>query len=135
MLMKKKNDNMFKAAEETALKSLFDVLEERALDNNAYVRTRLIQTLITIVEANALPVNMRSQFLKICLQRLNDKSSAVRRRAVQLLASFVKTHPFRMDGGQLPLSVFSKKIADIDQAIHVCDHLFDQFLILKIFFH
>ena len=47
-----------------------------------------------------------------------DKSSNVRRKAIQLLGDFLRTHPFGVDGGELNLSFFEMRLSDIERLIN-----------------
>ena len=47
-----------------------------------------------------------------------DKSSNVRRKAIQLMGDFLRTHPFAIDGGELNLEFFQSRLADIDRLLN-----------------
>lgn len=47
-----------------------------------------------------------------------DKSSNVRRKAIQLMGDFLRTHPFAVDGGELNLEFFRSRLADIDRLLN-----------------
>lgn len=47
-----------------------------------------------------------------------DKSSNVRRKAIQLLGDFLKTHPFGVDGGELNLTFFKGRLTDIEKLLN-----------------
>lgn len=47
-----------------------------------------------------------------------DKSSNVRRKAIQLLGDFLKTHPFGVDGGELNLTFFNSRLNDIEKLLN-----------------
>lgn len=51
-------------------------------------------------------------------ERVMDKSSNVRRKAIQLLGDFLKTHPFGVDGGELNLEFFNIRLTEIDRLIN-----------------
>lgn len=56
--------------------------------------------------------------LELAAERVMDKSSNVRRKAIQLLGDFLKTHPFGVDGGELNLTFFLGRIADIEKILN-----------------
>ncbi len=47
-----------------------------------------------------------------------DKSSNVRRKAIQLMGDFLRTHPFAVDGGELNLAFFQSRLADISRLLN-----------------
>ena len=51
-------------------------------------------------------------------ERVMDKSSNVRRKAIQLLGDLLKTHPFGVDGGELNLTFFKTRLADIERLLN-----------------
>lgn len=93
--------------------SLFDVLEERFRDVNSYVRVKVLQVFGYLCELKAVFLTRRYDLLELILDRLNDKSSHVRRKAIQNLIVFIRTHPFSKDGGELKHSFFVKKLEEL----------------------
>jgi condensin complex subunit 1 len=63
----------------------------------------------------------RQRLVDYTIGRLEDKSSFVRANAIKLLTKFVETHPFVMDGGELQLSFFEKKYAEVTEKLEVSD--------------
>ncbi|GCE97941.1 condensin complex subunit [Zygosaccharomyces mellis] len=88
---------------------LLELLEERFLDSNPYVRTKAIQGCIKICDVNSKFNKNRSKFAKLAVSSLQDKSSLVRRNTVKLLSKVLLKHPFgAMHGTQLKLSTWQK---------------------------
>ncbi|CAR28118.1 ZYRO0D14256p [Zygosaccharomyces rouxii] len=88
---------------------LLELLEERFLDSNPYVRTKAIQGCIKICDISSKFNKSRSRFAKLAVCSLQDKSSLVRRNTVKLLSKVLLKHPFgAMHGTQLKLSTWQK---------------------------
>lgn len=67
--------------------------------------------------ANAIPVVKRPEILALAIGRTMDKSSNVRRKAIQLLVDFIHNHPFCIDGGELSRVLFETRLGQIEQAL------------------
>ncbi|ONH67307.1 Condensin complex subunit 1 [Cyberlindnera fabianii] len=94
---------------------LLDLLVERFLDQNPYVRTKAVQSLLKLCEADAKFTKHRQTFMDLAVRSLEDKSSLVRRNAVKLMSRLVLTHPFgALHGTQLTLSVWEKRLEDAE---------------------
>ncbi|KAG6008266.1 hypothetical protein E4U21_004728 [Claviceps maximensis] len=84
------------------INAFFDVLEERFLDINPYCRCRTLQVYMKLCELEQKFPKRRQKAAELACRSLEDKSSNVRRNAIKLLASLIKTHPFTvMHGAQL----------------------------------
>ncbi|EQK98175.1 condensin complex component cnd1 [Ophiocordyceps sinensis CO18] len=84
------------------LNAFFDVLEERFLDINPYSRCRTLQVYMRLCELDQKFPKRRQRAAELACRSLEDKSSNVRRNAVKLLGTLIKTHPFNvMHGAQL----------------------------------
>lgn len=92
-------------------------IEERLRDVNSFVRSKVLHVLTELIQANALPVAERARLLHLVVGRVMDKSSNVRRRAIQLLAVFLRKHPFCVDGGELSLSFFEERLVEIERQL------------------
>ncbi len=99
------------------LKSFLTVLEERLLDVNAFVRAKVISIFSDSLKSGALPINQRSRLLSSGIKRIADKSSNVRRKAIQIMGDFLRTHPFCVEGGELSLAYFKERLCEIDGLI------------------
>ncbi|XP_042208169.1 condensin complex subunit 1-like [Homarus americanus] len=78
-----------------------DHLEDHIHDVNAFVRTKVLQIWNELITEKSVPLRRQHHVLKLVLGRLQDKSSTVRKNAVQLLTAFVKGNPF---AAKLPLA-------------------------------
>lgn len=88
---------------------LLELLEERFLDSNPFVRTKAIQGCLKICDIDSKFNKSRSKFAKLAVCSLQDRSSLVRRNAVKLLSKVLLKHPFgAMHGTQLTLSIWEK---------------------------
>ncbi|CCH41911.1 Condensin complex subunit 1 [Wickerhamomyces ciferrii] len=97
---------------------LLDLLIERFLDQNPYVRTKAIQSILKLCEIDAKFTKYRQTFVEISVRSLEDKSSLVRRNAVKLMSRLVLTHPFgALHGTQLTLSVWEKRLQEAQKEL------------------
>lgn len=86
----------------TQLNAFFDVLEERFLDINPYCRCRALQVYMKLCDLEQKFPKRRQKAAELACRSLEDKSSNVRRNAIKLLGTLIKTHPFTvMHGAQL----------------------------------
>ncbi|KAA1474981.1 hypothetical protein DENSPDRAFT_908815 [Dentipellis sp. KUC8613] len=96
------------------LTGLYDLLLERTLDLNSYVRNKVFQVLARLCD---LPVKFPKQRLEMTRKAVNaleDKSSGVRKYAVALLVRLTVTHPYGlMHGGLLGLSEWEKRYEEV----------------------
>lgn len=97
------------------LNAFFDVLEERFLDINPYCRCRTIQVYIKLCDLEQKFPKRRQKAAELAARSLEDKSSNVRRNAIKLLGSLIKTHPFSiMHGSQLSLKEWNARLDAVD---------------------
>lgn len=83
---------------------LLELLEERFQDSNPYVRTKAIQGCLKICDLETKFNKSKSNFTKLAVRSLQDRSSLVRRNAVKLLSKLLLSHPFKaIHGTQLNL--------------------------------
>ncbi|XP_052761140.1 condensin complex subunit 1-like isoform X1 [Mya arenaria] len=69
-------------------------LEDHLHDVHAYVRSKVLQIWFQIVEQKCLPLPHQENLLKLVIGRLEDKSSQVRKYAIQLITTLLKNNPF-----------------------------------------
>jgi len=97
------------------LNAFFDVLEERFLDINPYCRCRAIQVYIKLADLEQKFPKRRQRAAELAARSLEDKSSNVRRNAIKLLGSLIKTHPFSvMHGGELNYNDWNTRLEAVD---------------------
>ncbi|KAH7369679.1 armadillo-type protein [Rhexocercosporidium sp. MPI-PUGE-AT-0058] len=101
------------------LNAFFDVLEERFLDINPYCRCRTIQVYIKLCDLEQKFPKRRQKAAELAARSLEDKSSNVRRNAIKLLGSLIKTHPFSiMHGSQLSLKEWNSRLDTVDAELN-----------------
>ncbi len=84
----------------TARDQFFDKLEDHIHDVNAFVRGKCLQIWLNIVNEKALPLPQQQSVLELTIGRLEDKSSQVRKYAIQLCTALLRSNPF---AAKLPL--------------------------------
>ena len=101
------------------LNAFFDVLEERFLDINPYCRCRTLQVYMKICELEQKFPKRRQRAAELARRSLEDKSSNVRRNAIKLLGSLIKTHPFTvMHGAQLSKKEWLERYAKVEEELN-----------------
>ncbi|KAL6942293.1 hypothetical protein ACO0QE_003462 [Hanseniaspora vineae] len=108
---------------------LIELLEERFLDTNPYVRTKAIQAFMKICDLEATRGESQQfsrekvKWAKLAVRSLQDKSSLVRRNCVKLLSKLVLVHPFSaLHGSQLSLSQWEKRYSEANLVFTKMDH-------------
>lgn len=86
-----------------------DYLEDHILDNNAYVRSKVLQVWQRLCTESAIPVNRQTQLLVAVVKRLEDKSANVRKQALQLIRALLEGNPF---AAKLDKENFSKQLVE-----------------------
>ncbi|AET38625.1 condensin subunit YCS4 Ecym_3121 [Eremothecium cymbalariae DBVPG len=100
---------------------LLELLEERFLDSNPYVRSKAIQGCLKVCDLDAKFNKNRLNLTRLAVRSLQDRSSLVRRNSVKLLSKLILTHPFtQMHGTQLRLSQWEQRHKN---ALHQLDTL------------
>lgn len=101
------------------LNAFFDVLEERFLDINPYCRCRTIQVWVKLCDLDQKFPKRRQKAAELAARSLEDKSSNVRRNAIKLLGSLIKTHPFSiMHGSQLNFKEWNARLEKVDAELN-----------------
>ncbi|BFZ23473.1 hypothetical protein BsWGS_26512 [Bradybaena similaris] len=73
---------------------LFEKLEDHIHDVNAFVRSKVLQIWLHVVTEKCLPLLRQESVMTLVVGRLNDKSSIVRKNAIQLVTALLKSNPF-----------------------------------------
>ena len=98
---------------------LLNLLEERFLDQNPFVRTKSIQAITKICSSSARIPKRRQGFMLIAVRSLGDKSTLVRRNAIKLMCKLLLTHPFSATHGtQLTHSVWSERLKEAESELN-----------------
>ncbi|KUJ14859.1 uncharacterized protein LY89DRAFT_620076 [Mollisia scopiformis] len=101
------------------LNAFFDVLEERFLDLNPYCRCRTIQVYVKLCGLEQKFPKRRQKAAELAARSLEDKSSNVRRNAIKLLGTLIKTHPFNvMHGGMLSQKEWNARLDAVDAELN-----------------
>jgi condensin complex subunit 1 len=113
------------------INSLFELLIERFLDLNSYVRAKVFNVIIRLCEyvglsrvitplidhPNSLPHKFPKRRLEITehtVGALLDKSSSVRRYAIALLTKLILTHPYGIiHGGELNIHEWQRRYDEV----------------------
>ncbi|KAG8878535.1 Condensin complex subunit [Tulasnella sp. 332] len=94
-----------KEKQETRINALFDLIFDRFLDVNSYVRAKVLNTLSRLCDLQIKFPKQRQEMTTHVIAALQDKSSSVRRYAIALLTRLILTHPFGLlHGGPLNLT-------------------------------
>lgn len=97
------------------INAFFEVLEERFLDVNPYCRCRTIQVYIKLCDLETKFPKRRQEAAELATRSLEDKSSNVRKNAIQLLGRLMSTHPFAvLHGGLLSHKEWSERLTICD---------------------
>lgn len=66
---------------------------------------------------NAIPLDRRPAIVACALERLQDKTSIVRKEAVRFFTKCIETHPFWLDGGVVSAEGFMKRLEEVDRKL------------------
>jgi condensin complex subunit 1 len=101
------------------LDNFFDLLFERFLDLSAYVRSKVVQVFLKILDIHTNRfAHSRLRLTALAARSLEDKTSTVRKNCIALLVKLILTHPFgALHGGELDMSKFEEGYK------RVCDEL------------
>jgi condensin complex subunit 1 len=131
------NDNDRASAQKNQLEGFFDLLFERFLDTNSYVRSKVATIFLRILECVLVLVvlllfcwdvgllimlsppyvslsskfpKQRLRLVKEALRSLEDKASSVRKNCIAILTKSILTHPYgRMHGGELSMKEWTER--------------------------
>jgi hypothetical protein len=73
---------------------LLDLLTERHRDVSTFTRTAVLKVWCSLVEANIVEVSRYNTVVDIALDRMMDKTAAVRKASIQLLTMLLDSNPF-----------------------------------------
>ncbi|XP_065301662.1 condensin complex subunit 1-like isoform X2 [Dermacentor albipictus] len=74
--------------------TLLDHLEEHILDENAYVRSKVLQLWQDMCHKKCIPLDRQQAVLTDITNRLHDKSKIVRKHAVRFISAYLASNPF-----------------------------------------
>ncbi|KAG7860482.1 hypothetical protein KL939_001968 [Ogataea angusta] len=102
----------------TQADSFLELLEDRFLDINPYVRSRAIQAITKLTEMTVKFVDRRLRWTKLAVRHLEDRSGIVRKNCIKLLTSLILTHPYNvMHGDRLELTVWEKRLEETKEKL------------------
>ncbi|KAI5965222.1 cnd1 [Candida pseudojiufengensis] len=97
------------------LDKLLDLLQERFLDGNTFVRCKAYQSFTKIAELKVKMNARRKKIMKLAVRALDDKSGFVRRNAIKLIGKLIMNHQFQgVHGTQLNLSFWKEKLVEAE---------------------
>lgn len=97
------------------IEGLLDLLQERFLDQNPYVRTKAFQALTKICSLQVRLSARRQVLMGLCVRSLDDKSTLVRRNSIKLMSKLVLTHQFTTsNGSQLSYTYWKKQLDEAE---------------------
>jgi len=99
------------------LTALTESVCRRTRDVSPFCRARAVQTLSEMLSSNSVLRVQKQRVLEDVVERLQDKTHIVRKKAVQCMKRAVETHPFSIDGGVLSAAVIAK-CKKIDDEYH-----------------
>ena len=73
---------------------LLDILVERTRDTSSYTRSAVLKTWTYLVVEEALPLTRIGSIAEVALDRLHDRTAAVRKAAVGLMTALLEFNPF-----------------------------------------
>jgi len=91
----------------------FDILEERFMDTNSYVRTKLLQVACNLCDLRVKFPKRRQRLTELVIGRLSDKSFWTRKQAIKTLIRMIETHPYSMHGGELDLEEWEVQYTEV----------------------
>ncbi|WVQ76449.1 hypothetical protein IAR50_006116 [Cryptococcus sp. DSM 104548] len=100
----------------------FELLMERYLDLNSWVRCKVLTTLIKLCDLPAKFPKQRRQITVLTIRTLEDKTSSARRYAIQLLCKLLETHPFgALHGGTLNIDEWQERYTKVAEELKKVD--------------
>jgi condensin complex subunit 1 len=88
---------------------LLDTLGEHLMDVHAMCRSRTLQIWRRICEEKSMPLNYINKIMKLCIERMEDVASSVRKSAFQLLCDLIRKNPYGIVSIELSLSQVEKE--------------------------
>lgn len=98
---------------------LLNLLQERFLDQNPYVRTKAIQALVKVCNLPVKFPKRRQIIMLLAVRSLDDKSTLVRRNSIKLMCKLILTHPFSTaHGSQLSHKLWKAKLDEAEAELN-----------------
>ena len=93
--------------------TMLDVMVERTYDNNSFTRAAVIKVWTSLVEAGSVPVRRVGYVAEIALDRMADRTAAVRKASVLLLTTLLECNPFNAN---LDIEIFKRRAEELTTA-------------------
>ncbi|GAA5962078.1 hypothetical protein JCM8115_002909 [Rhodotorula mucilaginosa] len=104
------------------LESFFQLVFERLLDLNSYVRAKAASVLLKTCDLPPKLPKLRLELTSLAVRSLHDKAATVRKNCLALLTRLVLTHPYgRLHGGELALEEWQDRLNKLDEELKVLD--------------
>ncbi|GAA5881885.1 hypothetical protein JCM3774_005765 [Rhodotorula dairenensis] len=104
------------------LESFFQLVFERLLDLNSYVRAKAASTLLKTCDLPPKLPKLRLELTALAVRSLHDKAATVRKNCLALLTRLVLTHPYgRLHGGELALEDWQARLSQLEKELKVLD--------------
>lgn len=104
------------------LESFFQLVFERLLDLNSYVRAKAAAVLLKTCDLPPKLPKLRLELTHLAVRSLYDKAATVRKNCLALLTRLVLTHPYgRLHGGELALEEWKDRLAKLEEELKVLD--------------
>ncbi|KAG2687306.1 hypothetical protein I3760_09G045600 [Carya illinoinensis] len=98
--------------------AMLEILLERCRDVSAYTRSRVLQVWAELCEEHAVSIGMWNEVAEVAAGRLEDKSSIVRKSALNLLITMLQHNPFgpqlRIASFEATLEQYKKKLNELE---------------------
>lgn len=110
------------AKQKRQMEAFYDLLFERFLDLNSYVRSKVATVALKTCDLPLKFPKLRIRLTDLAVRSLQDKSSQVRKNCIALLSKLILTHPYgRMHGGELELEAWTRRSDALDKELEVLD--------------
>lgn len=104
------------------LESFFQLVFERLLDLNSYVRAKAAAVLLKTCDLPPKLPKLRLELAHLAVRSLHDKAATVRRNCLALLTRLILTHPYgRLHGGELALDEWRERLGKLEEELKVLD--------------
>lgn len=104
------------------LESFFQLVFERLLDLNSYVRAKAAAVLLKTCDLPPKLPKLRLELAHLAVRSLHDKAATVRRNCLVLLTRLILTHPYgRLHGGELALDEWRERLGKLEEELKVLD--------------
>ncbi|KAK4053237.1 condensin complex non-SMC subunit Cnd1 [Microbotryomycetes sp. JL221] len=115
------NNDIDQQQQQKQLNSFYELLFERLLDLNSFVRSKVLNVLLKLCDLPSTNPKLRMRLTELVIRSLQDKSSQVRKNSLNVLTRLIETHPFGLHGGELNQTEWLNKFNAIDSELKKFD--------------